>query len=173
MAGNDLQHAAKFNKILFPTDFSDTARLAVPLAKRMARIHGARLTCLHVAADSMDEWICSWSLAPDSLTPAEGGTSGRVRADYRSPAQRRLEAFADEHFSDLEQRVQVKIARGRTAETIVRFAEEHGFDLIVLGGRAYGDIDPGLHETTADRLIRLSATPVLTVCEPVHEFIRQ
>jgi nucleotide-binding universal stress UspA family protein len=166
--GRGSPREAAFKRILFPTDFSDTARLAVPLAKRMAAAFGAQLTCLHVASDSMDEWICSWSLSPE-----EGHATGRVRPGYRSPAYRRLAAFAEEHFGDLALQPGVEIARGRPAETIVRYAAENGFDLIVLGGHAYGDADPGLHETTADRLIRLSSTPVLTVCEPVSEFIRQ
>lgn len=155
-----------FKNILFPTDFSDSAVLAVPLARDMAAALGARVTCLHVTDDPIEEWICSWSLAPD--TPGQSAHKGRP--GYRTAALEKLRAFADAHFADLTPAPNLEVTEGKTVEAIVRYAEEHMFDLVVMGGRSYSD--PDLHETTTDRIIRMSSIPVLTVCEPVADFVR-
>jgi len=157
-----------FKQILFPTDFSESAALAVPLARKMAEAFDAEITCLHVAEDPIQEWIGSWSLVPDSSDPAAEGEP----LACRTAALHRLRTFVGEHFASLKKKCRFEVVRGKPTEEIVRYAREHGFDLIVMGGHAYGEVAPGLHETTPDRVMRSSSTPVLAVSEPAPEFIR-
>jgi nucleotide-binding universal stress UspA family protein len=151
-----------FQKILFPTDFSDSAELAVPLALKMASAFNAQVTCLHVADDPIDEWICSWSLGPDVAS----------RATNRTAAMNRLRSFSDRHFRGLKSTPRLDVVSGKPDEAIVRYAENNGYDLIVMGGHAYGEAESGLHETNTDRIVRSSSVPVLTVCEPVSDYVR-
>jgi nucleotide-binding universal stress UspA family protein len=151
-----------FKNILFPTDFSDSAELAVPLALKMASAFNAEVTCLHVTDDPIDEWICSWSLGPD----------GASRAANRTAALNQLRSFVDRHFRGLKTVPRLEVISGKPYESIVRYAENNGFDLIVMGGHAYGEAEPGLHETNTDRIVRSSSIPVLTVCEPVADYVR-
>jgi len=151
-----------FKNILFPTDFTDSSELAVPLALKMASAFNAQVTCLHVAEDPIDEWICSWSLGPDLAG----------RSPNRSAALNKLRAFADRHFRGLKTSPRLEVISGNPDEAIVRFAENNGCDLIVMGGHAYGEAESGLHETHTDRVVRSSSIPVLTVCEPVSDYVR-
>jgi len=152
-----------FQNILFPTDFSDSAKLAVPLALKMASAFNAQITCLHVTDDDpIDEWICSWSLGPDLAT----------RSTNRTAMLNRLRSFADHHFRGLKPAPRLEVVSGKPFEAIVRYAENNGCDLIVMGGHAYGEAETGLHETNTDRIVRSSSVPVLTVCEPVSDYVR-
>ena len=63
----------ELNRILFPTDFSDTAAKVQGLALNMTRLSGAKLTLLHVFENSSYE-----ALAIDK-GGSEDDTLGMVR----------------------------------------------------------------------------------------------
>jgi len=155
-------------KILLPTDLSNSAELAVPMARKMAATFGARIHCLHVADDPVDDWVGSWSLVPD--TP--GMVTESERIGFPKPSMKRLRAFVDKHFSDLEPTVTFEVVEGKPHEEIVRVAEDQRVNLIVMGNHGYGEMDPSGHDCNTERVIRSTSIPVLSICEPVSEFVR-
>ncbi len=154
--------------ILFPTDLSDTAALAVPLARKMAATFGARIHCIHVSEGLIENWVGSWSLEPDTsglVTKTDRlGRSGRT--------EQRLRTFVDRHFSDLTPPPSVEVVEGKVHEEIVRVAEQRGAGMIIMGNHGYGDTDLANHDCTTERVIRTTAIPVLSICEPAAEFVR-
>ena len=108
----------------------------------MAAALGARVTCLHVTERShrgVDLFLESGTGHPGSERP-----QGAARVIARRP-WKKLRAFADEHFADLTPAPNLEVTEGKPVEAIVRYAEEHIFDLSGhWEGRSYSD--PDLHE---------------------------
>jgi nucleotide-binding universal stress UspA family protein len=54
---------------------------------------------------------------------------------------------------------------------IVRYAEEQQIDLIVIGTHGRGPIGHMLLGSVAEKVVRKSPCPVLTVRQPQHDFV--
>ncbi len=63
--------------ILLPTDFSECARHAVPVAAEFARLLGARVVCLHVVEPVVQP--VGWTPLAEPLPAAELGERWRSR----------------------------------------------------------------------------------------------
>jgi nucleotide-binding universal stress UspA family protein len=59
--------------------------------------------------------------------------------------------------------VKVNVVIGRPDAEIVRFAQEHGADLIVMGTHGYNGVKRLLLGSVADHVVRLATCPVLVV----------
>jgi nucleotide-binding universal stress UspA family protein len=59
--------------------------------------------------------------------------------------------------------VETTIVEGTPSREIVRFAEREGCDLVVMGTRGRGGIDRLLLGSVAEKVVRASEVPVLTV----------
>lgn len=141
-------------RILYPTDFSETAAHAFTWALRFAEEYDAELLMLHVlvlhAADPA---------APDHHFP-----------DLEE-AHEALARWADEGMQSVLERhadrdVPVRTEQRRSispAPTIVEHAEERGADLIVLGTHGRRGLRRMLLGSVAEEVVRTSERPVLTV----------
>lgn len=136
--------------ILVPTDFSYAADRALHYAVQLARRQHARLALLHV-------------VAPAAI-PSVFLTS--VRTDLPQLAE-----LSGEHLARLARRMGVRpkhavVRTGHAAEEILRFADEIGTALIVIGSRGHGKLEQLLIGTTAERVVRQARCPVLVVPLP-------
>nr|WP_319516417.1 universal stress protein [uncultured Cohaesibacter sp.] len=59
--------------------------------------------------------------------------------------------------------VTAHVMQGPTARTIMRFASEHQGDLIVMGGRGYGDLEALLLGSVSHKVTSLAHCPVMIV----------
>ena len=144
--------------ILLPTDFSECARHAVPVAAEFARLLGARVVCLHVV-EPVVQPAAGWTPLAEPLPSAELG--GRLE----ETAARDLPAFSrSEEFAGLE--VEDVIARGEPAAEIVRAAEERGAGLIVISSHGRTGLGRILFGSTAESVVRHARCPVLVVKPP-------
>ena len=143
--------------ILLPTDFSECASHAVPVAASLARLTGGRVTCLHVVEPIVP--TVGWTPVAEPLPVAD--LSGRLE----DSAARELPKLADcEEFGGLD--VEELIVHGEAASEIVRVAKERGADLIVIsshGRTGWGRI---LFGSTAESVVRHAPCPVLVVKPP-------
>jgi nucleotide-binding universal stress UspA family protein len=141
--------------ILLPTDFSECARHALPVAAEFARLLGARVLCLHVVEPSVQPAL-GWSPL------AEPPPSAELGEQLGETAARDLPAFSkSEEFEGLE--VEDVIARGEPAAEIVRVAEEHGAGLIVISSHGRTGLGRILFGSTAESVVRHARCPVLVV----------
>ena len=143
--------------ILLPTDFSECARRAVPVAAEFARLLGAGVVCLHVVESVVPP--VGWTPVGEPLPVADFG------AQLDEAATREMPAFTGgEEFAGLE--VEDVIAHGEPAAEIVRVAEERGVGLIVISSLGRTGLGRILFGSTAESVVRHARCPVLVVKPP-------
>ena len=144
-----------FRKILVPVDFTEKNEAAVRVALEMAALPGksegeteAEVVLLHVI-----ETI-------DHLEPAE------VEGFYRNlEARSAARMFTlEERFKEAGVRARHEVLVGKRAETVVRYAEENGIDLILLSSHKVDRQHPALGIGSLSYRIAIVANcPVLLV----------
>ena len=139
--------------ILHPTDFSERSGYAFRLACSLARDHGARLVVLHVVP----------TLGPEFIPLGEGESHVQPEA-----FQQRLlnDLHAVRPATDIP--VVHHLAEGDPVDEILRFAEQDGCDMIVLGTHGHTGLKRLLMGSVAEQVVRRAACPVLTVKAPHH-----
>ena len=140
--------------IVLPTDFSECAAHAVPAARELARLTGARLLCLHVVEPAVP--AVGWTPVAEPLPLAD--------------LSERLEDSAVRELPKLTQApecegldVEEEIAHGEPASEIVRVARERGADLIVISSHGRTGLGRILFGSTAESVVRYAHCPVLVV----------
>jgi nucleotide-binding universal stress UspA family protein len=143
----------QLRKILVPTDFSPHSTEALEYAVTLGKRFEAEITLLHV-----DEYIVS---------PL--GAAG-VKADYLETYQKRKEAFLQDQFEMMKRQVhhgsllvRTQITPGRAYKVIIEEAEKHEYDLVVIPTRGLTHLSTYLIGSTAERVVRLSRQPVLSI----------
>ncbi|HEX8952983.1 MAG TPA: universal stress protein [Polyangia bacterium] len=143
---------AAIRKILVATDFSPIAVHAQKIALELARPLGAEVTVLHVYALPTYLFVDGSTYVP----PA------KVVADILSDAARGLAAAVDAAASS-GVTVTTVSAEGDPAEAIVRYADEHRFDLVVLGTHGRRGLARLALGSVAEHVVRAAKVPVMTV----------
>ncbi len=144
-------------RILFPTDFSDTAACSLDYASGLASRFGARLHVLHVVPDPMSQ---------DWAGEAGGISFPDLRETWIAEAERRLGELS---LSGVETQRATRV--GHAFVEIVRYARENDIDLIVMGTHGRGAVSHMLLGSVAEKVVRKAPCPVLTVRKPGHTFV--
>jgi nucleotide-binding universal stress UspA family protein len=144
--------------MLVPTDFSAGARSALSLAADLAKVHGARLVVLHVA-----ELLPG--LTADTMVHAEGGVPMRLEDFHRAQTlawmeQDRALAHAREVPVDLV------FVLGEVVPAVLAEATLRHADVIVMGTHGRSGLAHFVMGSVAERVLRQSKVPVLTVRVP-------
>lgn len=140
----------RYERILVPTDGSDATLEAVQQAVDLAAEHGATIHALYVVNSASFAGLpmdSSWENVSAMLSE-EGAT-----------ALDDVAATAENHGVDVER----ELADGNPAREIVRYAEDEDCDLVVMGTHGRGGIDRLLLGSVAEKVVRSSTVPVLTV----------
>lgn len=143
--------------ILLPTDFSECAAHAVPVAAEMARQAGARLLCLHVVEPVVP--AVGWTPVAEPLPLAD--ISDRLE-DSAARELPKLSQCAECEGLDVEE----LIAHGEASSEIVRVARERGADLIVISSHGRTGLGRIIFGSTAESVVRYAHCPVLVVKPP-------
>jgi len=163
-----------FKHLLVPTDFSEPANHALRYAIEEAKLHGAKVTLVHVLSPDTRTDVHYVSGASDprtdgGLDPAAGGRVGggallsQPAVVRRDRAEEALTQLRDLMMKSFEGPWEVEVANGHPAETIVRFALERGADLIVMNTHGRTGLQHVLLGSVAEKVVRLAPCPVLTV----------
>ena len=143
--------------ILLPTDFSECAQHAVPVAAGLARAFEARLVCLHVVEPVMP--AVGWTPVAEPLPITDIGEQLEDSAARELPKIAGCEDCAGLDVEDV-------IAHGEAAAEIVRVARERGVDLIVISSHGRTGLGRILFGSTAESVVRHAHCPVLVVKPP-------
>lgn len=142
---------SKFKRIVVPTDFSETADVAVQLASGVAGYYRAKLDVVNV----VDATVYAYagypfaSLSKELMTGAEEALN-KVK----------LPATAE------NAKVSRYILSGTPAREIVDHAERHKADLVIIGTHGHGTIARFFLGSVADRVVHEAHCPVLVTKKP-------
>ena len=151
--------APTVTKILVPTDFSETADAALAYAKTLAGCLGASLHLLHVFTDPSTAVLH----AADMYAPMPPEVRERALEIARARLAERLDADEKIYFRGTD-----AIVTGLTAKQIVKYAAEHGIELIVMGTHGRRGVAHLFLGSVAEHVVRTASCPVLTVSDTVR-----
>ncbi len=156
-AAAKIEDCLSIGTVLVPTDFSETSRDGLRLACQVAKELGATLHVLHVVD----------SRSGDALEPLLGDSQPNVRAMFAEAKQEAHRAVTRHlaEIGEIGRGIDVKehVALGHPAKEIAQFSKGYGADLIVMGSRGRTSFKELILGSTAERVVRLAKTPVLTV----------
>ncbi len=145
--------------ILYPTDFSNGARAAMGHAVSLAQDYNASLILLYVVQNMfMTDW--------DNLSP-------QYQADLTEDLQRNAWNEMDKWGAEVAPKVkdvEKMVVIGVPFVEIIRTAREKNADLIVIGTHGRTGVDHMLFGSTAEKVVRKSSCPVLSVRMTGKEF---
>jgi nucleotide-binding universal stress UspA family protein len=139
-------------RILIPTDFSDTAILALKHAVNLARLVDAQITLMHVVST----FAFRVNLPEVDLDEAQNSKlSGAVG--------NKLSQIADEITAEHGIKVNTMVTSGRIREEVVRLADEIDADIIIIGTHGVSGLKEFFMGSNAFRIVSEAACPVLSV----------
>ncbi len=147
-----------FKKILFPTDFSESAIAPVPYVTDLATKYGSKVYVLHVLYDIAR--ASGWHVPSIDMET--------FYSELRSGAEEELERFTKEHLSGLPE-IEKAIKTGMPSEEIVNFVHQNGIDLVIISTHGRSGINRVLFGSTASRVVRQAPCPILTVRMPAKK----
>ena len=144
--------------ILVPIDFSLGSRAALRHAAMIAERFGARIQLLHV-------WEPSPVVAPNQMAWV-GGDADTFWRELSGDLKKRIDALVADEVPHLRHDINVAVEAGYVAHSIVRHVERGSYDLVVMGTHGRTGLSHLLLGSVAERVVRMSPTPVLTVRVP-------
>jgi nucleotide-binding universal stress UspA family protein len=164
-------------KILYTTDLSESAVHAFSYAVSLANMYGAGITILHVLAEFPGEEFITNMINTDTWKEIKNRHYSEARNQLIGKRREHvamkevLEAFSEEARSEANDQPsfitdEILIRPGTPAEVIVDTAQELNCDLIVMGTRGHGTFTDVFVGSTAKRVIKNSAIPVLVIRLP-------
>lgn len=161
-------------KVLVPTDFSETSKVAVKYARELASAYHGSVHVLHVLPDASNQpWAFGVETEVMGLSTSEREKRWRERAD-----EQMKNLFSEAERKELN--VQFATRVGNPVQQILQYATGQGVDLIVVGTTGRGTPPPETfgafprHSpigSVAERVVRDAPCPVLIVRHPEHEFV--
>jgi nucleotide-binding universal stress UspA family protein len=139
--------------ILCPTDFSDPSREAVKVAGELAAHFLAEIILLHVLSPISPVPVVMEAVPPSVPVPPE-----EVEASAKTSLEEMVRELKRQGLS-----VRAVTLWGNPADEIVQAAERENADLTVIATRGRSGLDRFLFGSVAEKVVRLSKCPVLTV----------
>ena len=145
---------SRFHTIVVALDFSDSTPDALEAALALGTTEdGGHLHLLHIVPSAVPPL---WTDEPTTLDLRV------VEEAWTDAALKQLAKLAASHSLD-PARVSTAVAVGAPANEIVRYAEQHKADVIVLGSHGHGLVRRFLLGGVADKLVRQAPCAVLVV----------
>ena len=141
---------ARFRHILVATDFSETSEQALALAIDMARESGCEMTVVHTCE------------IPTFIYTGQAFTAVDLMQPITEFAEKKLETFMSS-VRDRYARAKGMLQVGTAWEQILAAAAEICADLVVIGTHGRTGIAHAVVGSVAEKVVRLSPIPVLTV----------
>lgn len=142
-------------KLMFCTDFSENSRPAFHYAAEIAQAFGAELTIFHVINSSRLGYPAFEVGVPFDLQGVLTSINESVEKAFQGLVAECQEAACKDTKSASRM--------GVPANEIVRFAEEEGIELIIMGTHGWTGFRHLILGSTAENVVRTASCPVLTV----------
>jgi nucleotide-binding universal stress UspA family protein len=147
-------------KILVPTDFSEYSNNALKYGCALSEKFSSELHLLHVLQD-----LVAMVPEPGLAFPPPGNYMQELQAS----AEQALKQLPEDGWACGPTVIRAT-RNGPPFVEIVRYAREHAIDLIVIGTHGRGGLAHMLLGSVAEKVVRKSPCPVLTVRPDQHQF---
>ncbi len=150
----------KLKKILVPVDFSEFSDYAVDNALFLAEKFSAEVTLLHAVVLHVEEF-------------SDEGVFEGYEELVKKREKRIFSRLNETNNAAAERGVTInsRIVRGfSAAESVINFIHENSYDLVVMGTHGRRGLKKWVFGSVAERVVRLSPTPVMTVHEPMKKY---
>jgi nucleotide-binding universal stress UspA family protein len=139
----------KFENILVPTDFSEFSKYALDYAITLAKTFEAKITLIHITNEN--ELVALQQVS----AYFEPGKLEELMKQRESEDRKQLDGFHKVGIPFVE---------------IIRTAKEKGVDLIVMATHGRSGLSHILFGSVAEKVVRKSTCPVLSIRPREHEF---
>ncbi len=138
--------SVRIRRILCPTDFSETSKKALKVAKELKDIFSAELSVIHILPNH---------IIKEKVKDLKD--KGKILQELLEESRDRLSKF----LSDIKE--QGIINEGEPDKKIISFSNERDIDLIVMGARGLGFIKGMLIGSVTDAVLKSSPCPVFVI----------
>jgi nucleotide-binding universal stress UspA family protein len=147
-----------FKKILCPVDFSKFTEEVITYAADIAKHYGAELHVLHVIPNLTYFTPYESFLTPENLVAVEKNIQDEVERDF------------GKILKHIDMEIKRVVKTGVAFVEIIDYAKSEGIDLIVMGTHGRSGIEHILIGNVAEKVVRKSPCPVLTIRPKGKEF---
>jgi len=142
-----------FDKILYPTDFSDVAKKAMDYITKLKEAGGKEVIVLHVIDERAIGDIC--------LLYASRGSVEMVRRIKEEACKEMDKIGAGLRQEGFE--VKLRVERGIPLTEILRVEQEEGVSVTVIGSHGKSNVKEMLLGSVSEKVIRKSKRPILVI----------
>ncbi len=140
----------EIKKILFPVDFTASSDKVLPYVKLMADKLGSKIFLVHVVRGA--EEFAGFEMGAAWYSSFE--------KELIDGAEKAMARFVEENaLNDASTTVIV----GSAGEEIVKFAEENGIDMVIMGTHGRKGLEKIMFGSVAAEVVKKAKCPVLTV----------
>ncbi len=147
----------EIKKIVCALDLSEHSKIVAEYATMYAKLSGASIIAVY-AAPTLTQYS-GFHVPPNTIDSFVG--------EIVSGAETAMAEFVAQHFPGTEVRSEVVV--GYAAEEILGLAKNENADLIVMGTHGRTGIDRILFGSVAEKIVKTSTIPVLTVRPNIEE----
>ena len=138
----------EIKKILVPVDFSENSKKILDSASDIAGKFGAALSVVFVV-QSFDDY--SGFFVPHMPV-------AKFEEEMVQGAEQKMDSFLGGYAG-----VEAKVLIGDVGEEVVRYAEEIGIDMIIMGTHGYKGLEKVMFGSVAEKVVKTAPCPVLTI----------
>ena len=141
-----------FRKILYPTDFSDTAEKAIPFLKQLKDTGTEEVIILHII-DTYRLRIPSIYMPTNLISFID-----KMLIEATAKAQKVADVLTDAGIG-----TRIRIEQGLPFREILRVEDEEDISIIVIGSHGRSNIEEIFLGSVSENVMRKSKSPVLIV----------
>lgn len=141
-----------FEKILYPTDFSNVAKNALDFIKTLENADKKEVIVLHVMDANMINFSSRY--APELFLTIEE----KIKENITKDLSRIKISLAERGFT-----VRIRLERGVPFKEILRVEQEEDVSVIVIGSHGVSNVKEMLLGSVSEKVIRKAKKPVLVI----------
>jgi nucleotide-binding universal stress UspA family protein len=150
-----------FKKILFCTDFSEDSHHAFTYALHLAKAHGSKLLILHVMHEPLYSERLAVYISEEKMEELRSSQKDDAHKEIKINYLQKMKGFDN---------YRVFLQEGEPFLKILQMVKKESVHLIVMGTHGRTGLDHVLFGSTAERVVRKSPCPVMTVRLPGKKF---
>jgi nucleotide-binding universal stress UspA family protein len=148
------------NKILYPTDFSDSARAALAYVKKLHEAGATQVVLLHVYDSRMID--LRWEIESEYTDKGMIGAKDAVVKRLLDASYKRLQELETE-LADTGFETELIVVEGIPYQEITKTAADKDVSLIIMGSHGEHGVVERIIGSTTERVLRETSVPILVV----------